>query len=1143
MRLLLQINLFTLFLVLFGGRLQAQRTYTAQSVFATGNWYKIAVKNDGIYRVDVALLGNLGISVTNLASTSIKLYGNGGQMLPENNQAPRPDDVVENPLQMVDGGDGIFNGNDYFLFYAAGPHSWEKDSVNQRFSHRKNLYSEESFYWIHVGTAGKRITTQNSLPTANIAVTSFTDKYFHETDTINFLKSGKEWYGEEFSNTPGNSVNRSFTLNIPNLITTRPVTVTSNVVSRSVGGSSSFDIRLNGQFFPPLSIPPVSGNVLESFGIQVSQTAIVNVTSASLTLNYSYSPGAFNGQGWLNWFEVFAARNLSMQGVAQLIFSDWASVGAGNIAGFTINNATAQTQVWDITNPLSPIQVATNFSGNTVSFNADAARLRTYIAFSGNSYFTPSAVGRTDNQNLHQSATADYLIITHKNLLPQAQRLAAFHQQQNGLRVVVATTELIFNEFASGSPDPTALRDFSKMYFDKADGDSAKQPKYLLLFGDASFDYKTRVQNNTNWVPAYQNNNSLDPLITYTSDDFFGLLDDDDDVNLTSPPSLLDIGIGRIPAKSLAEATIMVDKIIRYYNVASFGPWRNQMSFVADDEDGNIHLNDAELIAFTAKQVNPILNQNKIFLDAYRQESGSGGSRYPAVNQAIASQVFNGNLIFNYSGHGGSKRLADEAILDQDVVKQFNNPNKLPLFITATCDFAPYDDPTQVSIGENLLLENDKGAIALMTTTRVVFAFSNRIMNNNYLQFALQPLTNGKYRSLGEAVKVAKNFTYTTFGDVNNNRKFTLLGDPALTLGFPEWKVKVNTINGNIPSGADTLKALSKYLFSGEITDASGNPISNLNGTVYSTLFDKAQVVQTLGNDAGSTVTNFNQQTNVLYKGKATVTAGKFNVEFIVPKDINYLPGNGRLSLYANDNNRDATGVFTNFLIGGASTSAFPDNNGPIIKAYLNNDQFVNGGLVNENPILLLKLSDSSGINTSGTGIGHDITAVIDGDEKNLIVLNDFYEAALDSYQSGQIRYQLPVLTEGHHTITIKAWDVANNSGTITIDFVVAKQQKLQISRVLNYPNPFTTKTNFWFEHNQAGEPLSVLIQIFSVSGKIVHQISRQFNDDGNRFTEIFWDGRDAYNEKLGKGVYIYRIIVTNTKNERAETVQKLYLL
>jgi len=1143
MRLCLQITFLLLFLLIFSLPMQAQRSYVAQSVFSTGNWYKIAVKNDGIYKADVALLNNLGISTTNLSSSSIRLFGNGGQMLPEKNSVFRVDDVVETPILMVDGGDGVFNGNDYFLFYAPGPNSWEKDSVNQRFSHRKNLYSDESFYWITIGSNGKRIATFNSLPNSNIAVNSFTDKYFYETDTINFLKSGKEWYGEEFSNTPGNSVNRSFSLTMPNLITSAPVQFRTSVVSRSVGGSSSFDIRINGQVVPPISIPPVSGNVLESFAIELQQSAAVTVSSAALTINYSYSPGAFNGQGWLNWFEVFGRRALSMQGTDQLIFADWNSVAAGNIASFTISNANAQTQVWDITNILEPQRIAATLSGNNISFNADASRLRNYIAFTGNSFFAPRPIGRTDNQNLHQSATADYLIVTHKNFVTQAQRLAAFHQQKNGLNPVVVTTEQIYQEFASGTPDPAAIRDFVKMYFDKAGGDTTKQPKYLLLFGDASFDYKSRVQNNTNLVPAYQSANSLDPLLTYTSDDFFGLLEDNDDINLTSPPSYLDIGIGRIPAKNIAEATVMVDKIIAYYAAGSLGPWRNQMTIVADDEDGNIHLNDAELIATTAHQNNPILNQSKIYLDAFKQESGSGGSRYPAVNQAIANQVFNGTLLFNYSGHGGSSRLADEAIFDQDVVKQFNNPNKLPLFITATCDFAPYDDPTQASIGENLLLENDKGAIALMTTTRVVFAFSNRIMNNNYLRFALQRKSNGKYPALGDAVKQAKNFTYATFGDIINNRKFTLLGDPALTLGFPEFGIKVTRINGAIPSLNDTLKALQKCNIEGEVTDISGNLSNSFSGTVYTTIYDKALVQQTLANDAGSTATSFNQQTNILYKGKATVTAGRFSVEFIVPKDINYQIGNGRISLYANDNNQDASGVFTNFLIGGTASSNINDNAGPVIKAFLNNEQFVNGGLVNENPVLLLKLSDSSGINTSGTGIGHDITAVIDGDDRNLIVLNDFYEAALDSYQSGQIRFQLPALSEGHHTITIKAWDVANNSGTITIDFVVAKQQKLQISRVLNYPNPFTTKTNFWFEHNQPGEALSVLVQIFSVSGKLVHQISRSFTDNGNRFTEIFWDGKDAYSEKLAKGVYIYRIIVTNTKNERAESVQKLYLL
>jgi len=618
-------------------------------------------------------------------------------------------------------------------------------------------------------------------------------------------------------------------------------------------------------------------------------------------------------------------------------------------------------------------------------------------------------------------------------------------------------------------------------------------------------------------------------------------IDATDDINNTSAPPLLDIGIGRIPVATLAQASIIVDKIIAYNSPASYGPWRNQSTFVADDEDGNLHLNDVEEISATASAADSLLIQNKIYLDAYRQVSGSGGSRYPTVNQDIVNQINNGNLIWNYSGHGGSQRLADEAILDRDVINQFNNKNKLPLFITATCDFAPYDDPTISSLGEELLFANDKGAIALTTTTRLVFASSNKIINNNFLSALLTPVVNGAFPTLGDAVKRAKNSTNLS-GDIINNRKFTLLGDPAMTIAFPQHNIRIVAINGKAANANDTIQALNKYTIEGEVTDKLNNVLTGFTGDLWLNLYGPPQSAQTLANDAGSQVATFNQQNNALYKGKVSVANGRFSCTFIVPKDINYQVGKGRINLYASTKETDANGQLAGLNIGGLG-GIINDKEGPTINPYLNDEKFVNGGLANEKPILILQLADSSGINAAGTGIGHDITAILDGDEKNVLILNDFYEAALNTYQKGTVRFQLPEMSNGAHTLKIKAWDVANNSNETVLEFITAKQQDLQLTHVFNYPNPFTTRTNFWFEHNQASGNLQVLISIYSLSGKLVHQIQRIISTSGFRSNEIEWDGRDVYSEKLGRGVYIYRISVTAPNGKKIEKTEKLYLL
>lgn len=1120
----------------------AQRTYAPSSVLSAGTWARVSVTGPGIYKMDLPFLNSIGINTANLASSSIRVFGNGGQMLPEANATSRIDDLQENAIQVVDGGDGILNGTDYILFYAAGPDEWVKDSANLRFTHRKNLYSDRSYYYITVGGNGKRVSNAALVSAAFNTVTSFSERYFHELDTINFLASGKEWYGEELSSLPGRSLTRSFSINLPGINNNAPVLMQTNCAARSVGAGSRFDIKLNNQPAGQVLVNAVGGGVYDPIANTATGLLTGTASQNNISLSYTYVPGSVNAQGWINWFELFMRRNLSLNGTDQLLFRDWTSVGNGP-AEFIISNATSSTQVWDITDPLNPQKMQGSLVNTDYHFINTTNRLREYVAFNAANFLIPVSAGTIANQDLHHTTATDFIIVTHPSLLSQAQRLAQLHQQRNGLRSLVVTTAQVYNEFSSGTPDPTAIRDFVKMYYDKFGSSATDKLKYLLLFGDASFDYKDRVNNNTNLVPAYENNFSTDPLSTYASDDFFGFLDDNEDINSGLITNLLDIGIGRVPARNAEEAAHFVDKVFAYYDPKSLGPWRNNLTFIADDEDNNLHLQDAELITSNANTIAPVFNQQKIYLDAYQQESGAGGSHYPQANQAIDNQVYNGTLIWNYNGHGGSSRLAEETILDQQIVNGWNNPDKLPLFITATCDFAPYDNPTINSIGENILLRSKTGAIALMTTTRLVFAFSNRIINNNYLLQALQQDVNGKYRSLGDAVKDAKNFTYQSSGDITNNRKFTLLGDPALTLAFPSLRVTATKVNGIPVTTADTLKATNKVTIEGDVTDIAGTVLAGFNGNVYPTVFDKLQTVNTLANDPGSQVTSFQVRNNILFKGKASVVNGHYSFSFKVPKDINFQFGNGKLSLYAEDGSKDANGMFTNFIVGGIGNNAGGDNEGPQIKPYLNDELFANGGVTNQNPVLIVKLSDTSGINTTGTGIGHDIVATLDNDNHRYFILNDFFQGELNSYQKGAVHFQLPALDPGPHTLKIKAWDVLNNSGEAVLDFVVAKDEELELSHVLNYPNPFTSNTSFWFEHNKPGLPLQVQLQIMTITGKTVKTFSRVITTEGNRSDEMQWDGKDEFGDKLGRGIYIYKLRVTAPDKKKKEVIGKLVIL
>lgn len=1158
---------------LFSLSSQAQRSYKSSSVLAGGGWYKLAVAGPGIYRVDLSILRSLGANTSAISSSSIHLYGNGGQLLPEPCGGDRTDDLVEDAILVEDGGDGKFDGSDYFLFYAQGPHHWQKDSVNSRFTHIKNVYTEAAYYFLNIsGTGdGHRVKVLADGRRPNVQVTGYDMHIFHELDTVNFLSSGKNWYGEEFSTIPGGAASRLFAVTLPHPDSTRDLLLNTSCVARSVGASSNFAVTINGTTVMSLDMPAVTDGNYDVFGKAVTRAAGFRTGGEKVSLGYAFTPGAYNAQGWLDWWEIGGRGVLSMAGYDQLQFRDWNSVGGGNIGSFGLKGAGAATRVWDVSDPSNPVEMQGDLSGNVFSFTADCGSLHEYIAFNGTAkalegdpggadlgatgLFQPRAIGSVPNQNLHRASTVPgMLIVSDPLLLAQANRLAQLHLQTDKLQCLVVSTSEVYNEFAGGNPDPAAVRDYVKMWYDRSAGDSTKRPRYLLMFGAGSYDYKDRLTGNTNGAPAYESGSSLDPLNTYTSDDFYALLDDADDVNNLSNPGSLDIGVGRIPARTVAEATAVVDKIRHYMDPKTQGPWRNEINLIADDGDQNLHFMDAETFAATIDITSPVNTVDKIYLDAYKLQSTPAGSRYPDVNQAITSQIYNGTLIWNYTGHGSNARLSNSDILDQDIINRFNNPDKLPLFVTATCDFTPYDNPVVRSIGADLLVRANTGAIGLMTTTRLVFAFSNKVLNDNYLRMALQPRPDGSYYSLGDAVRLVKNLTYRTQTDAVNNRKFALVGDPALTLAFPRYRVTTTSVNGRQTSGAgaDTLKALNTYTITGAVTDNSGAILTGFNGTVYATIFDKPRTVTTLGNSAGSQKAEFQVQDNALYKGKVPVSKGLFTYSFVVPKDINYKYGAGRISYYAGDPSgaglvstgagADGNGDYRGIVVGGSGGGSSYTGT-PVIQAYLNDEKFVDGGITNQQPVLLLHLQDSLGINITGTGIGHDMTAILDNNTQDPMVLNNFYEADLNTYKKGTVRYPLPVLTEGEHSLAIKVWNVANISSQTILTFRVVSGQRLILTHVLNYPNPFTTHTNFWFDHNRPGEDLSVLVQILTVSGKLVKSIRRTINTAGNRSSEIDWDGRDDYGAKIGRGVYIYLLRVRATDGSTVDKIEKLYIL
>jgi hypothetical protein len=1089
-------------------------------------------------------LASLGFNGS-INTADIKLYGNGGATIPENNAAERADDLIENAIEINDGGDGIFNGADFLIFYAAGPHIWRFDSASNIFSYHKNGYSDTAFYFITVNnnSAGKRISLAAPTPNPSFSIASFTDHFAQELDLSNLLHSGKDWVGEVFSNEFGGIAARIFNFPIAGRITAKPIRMYSHLTNRSVGNNAVFSVALNEVIVQNNLLNGVTGSPLDAFATTLKTSSILNTSAADLSLRFSYSSAAAGARGWLNQFTLSVERALAFNKNEALCFRYADALTPNTTASFSIGNAPANCSVWNISKPLFPIKMAASQSLSSLSFNHTINGVDEFIAFNAGHFSTPILLGNIPNQNIHNSSPVNGLIITHPSLLTEAGRLADFHFSQYGLKDAVLTTQAIYNEFGSGSPDPSAIRDCIKMYADKYSNRSPKL-QYILLFGAGSFDSKNRIANNINLVPTYQSSNSIDPLLSYTSDDFFALTNQRDDINaLNNAP--LSLAVGRLPVNNLNEAKIMVDKIIRYHQPAALGSWRNELVLLADDGDQNLHLNNAELIAATASTVNPSTHTNKIYLDAFPLVSGAGGARFPAVSEAIVNTIFNGALIFNYTGHGNYLRLTEEAVLSSTEVNRFNNANKLPLFVTASCDFAPFDDPSKKSLGAALLYNNPNGAIGLLTTTRLVFASSNSSINNNYLSTALSRTASGNFLSLGESVLVAKNKYLQTNGDVLNSRKFALLGDPAMRLAFPQLDLQIDSINNRLFTSGDSLVSLKPYTFSGSIRQ-QGLLQQNFNGIASISIYDKSRLVQTLANTPESKKTNFATENSMVFSGKARVKNGRFTVSFILPKDIQFQAGFGAIRGYAKDSsntalNKDAAGIVP-IKISGNNSVVSNDKIGPQIELFLNDELFKNGGLSAENPILLANFFDTSGINATGNSIGHDIILVIDGNEKNGMVLNNFYSAEQDGYQRGSLRFQLPTLSAGKYSLRMKAWDMANNSNTATLDFEVVKQEILKIKLVKNFPNPFTNSTVFDFEHNQPNTNLLVEIQIYNSEGSLVKRIQETVRTEGTRNLQINWAGDSNFGRKLIRGIYFYRIIVS-ADAQKVQSAGQLLLL
>lgn len=1134
------------------------RGYASQSVLASGQWYQFSITQTGIHKVTYQDLKAMGLS-TPINSSQLAVFGNGGRMLPEDNSAKRIDDLQELPIQLQDGGDGQIDEGDYFLFYGLSPHNVTYDSVNQKFTHAYNVYSDVSFYFVTqtpgIGEKKRIQTIDNEILNANLSVQDFTFYDFFEEDIINLCESGRTWYGDRFDVT----LTHSYGFRLPGTPTSAGRLAVKWASSATT--ASTLQVTMNQTNLGNVSNGPANSTSLVCI---TTSTLPFNIASSSLNLNLTYNKPTTSASAYLDWIEIEVPCRLALS-QGETSFRNPSTVGNGNITQFNISGIPASVSVWDVTDPSQTIRYALTADNQGAHFKAQTSELREFIMFDGSQYKSVTPLSSVANQNLHGTGAVDMVIVTHPDFLTQANRLAQFRSENDGLSVKVVTTQQVYNEFSSGSQDPMAIRGYAKMIYDRS---NKEYPKYLLLFGRPSYDFRGRAQGTAIYVPNYQYNieykSNQAPQYLYISD-LYNQYSDDDDLGLLDDEEgatkygLFDLAVGRFPCTNATQANTAVDKSIRYTEkrnlvsenssqISNLADWRNVMAFVADDEENNDFISHADDYTKSVETANPNINFDKIYLDAYQQVSNAGGQRYPDAVTDINNRMNRGSLFYMYIGHSGKDGWAAERVLEMSDINKWNNKYNMPAMLSLSCTFAYYDRLI-LSPSDEIFFNNNGGAIAVIAAAREAWSLSNNRFGDIFFNQIFKKDENGNYLSICDIERISKN----KFGGVsgvfsNNLSMFVVFGDPSIKLAVPTFNIVTDSINHQaVNVSTDTIRALSKVTISGRVTDANSQTLSGFNGTLFPSVYDKKMVTSSLLNDPSSYISDepfeFETQKSLLFKGNVTVKEGRFQFSFYVPKDIDYNFGNGRISYYARTDHEDAAGAFTDFIIGGMDTTGIQDDESPRIELFMNDENFVNGGITHPNPTLIAKISDNFGINTTGNGIGHDLTGILDHNTGGKIVLNDYYQTEKDSFNCGVVRYQLQDLAPGDHTISVRAWDVNNNSSEQELTFRVISEDKFELSHVLNYPNPFTTHTDFFFEHNQPGGTFDIQVNIYTISGKLVKTIYDTQFMDGNRCRAISWDGLDDFGDKLAKGTYLYRLRVKNQDGQTAETIEKLVIL
>lgn len=1103
------------------------------NAFSLGKWVKIATVQQGMHFLTGKQLKQGGFNLP-LPSNLLQIWTMDATDLQTAVQIP----IASNQqiaLGIRDGGDGLFQESDSLLFYSKGLLQWEKTDTENYWQTHLTSTRDTVYYFLGLGENAKRIATNNLSDPLAPLVNQYISLQHFEKDSINLLNSGQQWLGPPM----GNGMGKTNSIQLPFLLTGwktgQPIAIKGNWMSAAYGSGASMSMVLDGVTIKTIPMPSITGILYDASAIAVEDSFEYtppnnfNTLNAITRLDFS---GTGNSTAWVDYVDMAIPKTLSFNNGNQLFFNIENTLPFANNWKIQIQNTDASTTVWDVSNPLEPINYIGSYSSNQFELIATQKPQALFGAVKQNGYLPAIFIDTLVPQDLHNLGQVDYVMICPPNFWEAATKLQAFHQSKNALKTVLIQPQQIYNEFSGGQTNPIGIRNFMFWLKEKAIANNYPAPQYLLLFGLSNFNCKKLDPNSQ--LPTYESIASNALLNTYASDDFYGILNAGENIHQPSSVNALSLAIGRLPVRSAANADSLVNKIIQYQLHPNRGIWQNQLTWIADDGDYNLHLQDAEEISQELKTKNAKWDQQKIYLDLYTAQSSTGGLRYPEANTILRQRVNEGSLLVNYTGHGNYMRLSEEAVITAAEIDSWDNSNRLPLLVTASCDFAPFDQPQLQPIGFDALSKNGKGIIGLVAASRLVFAYSNKQINNHFIQSLLVPDSNGSYLSIGKALQKAKKMNWHQNGDRLNAFKFNLMGDPALSLKAAQNKILFTHLNQAPIHQKDTL--LAGNLTTLQAAVYKQNQINNsFNGLVEFIVWDAPKNKSSLGNNSTSMVTSVTTQETILFKGKATVQNGLFSLQFILPKEVQSMDLPIKIVALAYTDSSDAIGIADSLFVQSNRGQEFEDTLGPKMQAFINDTNFKQNDWVSNPAKLIIYLKDSAGIQSAGTSLGHDIVCIVDEDFQNPIVLNAFFLAAIDQYQSGKLQYSLPQFTIGKHRLIIKAWDILGNLSKDTLYFEVPASNQLQIKGLHNFPNPMSNTTFFSFETNQLDPVLSYVFNIRDINGQLLEEKTLYPSNHSNKI-QFEWNGILRTGSMLPPGLYFYSLMVDNGKEKKILT-------